>query len=282
MNENRILLCGLPASGKTTFLAALWHLVSQREVPTTLSLGAWPKHREYLNELSRKWSRFVPFDRTPTDEVQEISIHLKDGTTHIDLHVPDMSGETWEALWSTRSCGDDAAKWAQTASGIMLFLHADRIRPPLEIMTCKEMAEASGETPPQTNPTPWSPESSPTQVILVDIIQSLTLPPLGSNGRRLAVMISAWDKAEDAGMTPDDYLRVHLPLLQQFLCCSGSFSKVKVFGVSALGGDLDSKTDSDRLKAEDVPSKRIRVVEGDHMDALHDLTIPVQWLIARG
>jgi hypothetical protein len=267
----------LPASGKTTFLAALWYLLSQREIPTALTLGALPQNRAYLNELSGKWSRFIPFERTP-DEVQEISMRLKDGTTGIDLHVPDMSGETWEAIWSTRLCAEHAAKWAQTACGIMFFLHADKIRPPLDIMTCNAMGEAAGKAQTDGNVTPWSPDNSPTQVILVDILQALIMPPLGSYGRRLAVIISAWDKADDAGVTPKKYLQVHLPLLHQFLEYSGTFSDVKVFGVSAQGGDLESAEDAERLKAEDMPSKRIRVVEGEHTH--HDLTIPIQWLMA--
>jgi hypothetical protein len=267
----------LPASGKTTFLAALWYLLSQREIPTALTLGPLPQNRVYLNELSRKWSRFIPFERTP-DEVQEISMQLKDGPVDIDLHVPDMSGETWEAVWSTRLCAEHAAKWAQTARGIMLFLHSEKIRYPLDLMNYKAMGEAAGQTQEDANLTTWSPDNAPTQVVLVDILQTLTTSPLGNCGRRLAVILSAWDKAEETGMKPDKYLQVHFPLLYQFLQYSGNFYEVKVFGVSALGGDLESTEDAKRLKAEDMPSKRIGVVDGDHTH--HDLTVPIQWLIA--
>ena len=277
MSQNNLLLCGLPASGKTTFLAALWYLLSQKEILAALTLGALPQNRVYLNELSRKWSRFIPFERTP-DEVQEISMQLKDGPVDIDLHVPDMSGETWEAVWSTRLCAEHAAKWAQAARGIMLFLHAEKIDHPLDIMNYKAMVEAAGQTQEGADLTAWSPDNAPTQVVLVDILQALSMPPLGSYGRRLAVIISAWDKAQDMGMTPDKYLRIHFPLFHQFLHCSGNFSKVKVFGVSAQGGDLESTEDAKRLEAEDVPSKRIRVVEDDLTH--HDLTVPIQWLMA--
>lgn len=277
MNQNNILLCGLPASGKTTFLAALWFLLFNDEIPTALKLGAFPNHREYLNSLSAQWSRFRRIEHTPMEEVQEISIQLKDGIVDLELHVPDMSGETWEAVWSTHLCAEHAAKWAQVASGIMVFLHADKIRPPLDIMTCKAMVEAAGQTRTAGNLIPWSPDTAPTQVVLVDILQALTMPPLGIPGRRLAVIISAWDKAEAPGRTPYNYLQGHLPLFHQFLQCSENFSDVKVFGVSAQGGDLDSPEDTERLQAIDVPSERIKVVDGDRTH--HDLTVPLQWLM---
>lgn len=278
MNQTHVLLCGLPASGKTTFLAALWYLLFHREIPTALTLGSLPRHREYLNNLSSQWSRFSPIDHTPTEEVQEISLELRDGTVEVDLRVPDLSGETWEAVWSTRLCSKFAAKWAQDSSGIMLFLHSDKIILPHDIMNWRAMDNAAGQTPTTDKIIPWSPDKTPTQVVLVDILQALTMPPLGSYGRKLAVIISAWDKAEDMQITPNKYLQVHLPLLHQFLKYSGIFSDINIFGVSAQGGDFESAEDAERLKAEDVPSNRIKVVDADHVD--HDLTLPIQWLMS--
>jgi hypothetical protein len=48
MNKKNILICGLPASGKTTFIAALWYLLSNREISTALKLGSLPEERIYL------------------------------------------------------------------------------------------------------------------------------------------------------------------------------------------------------------------------------------------
>ncbi len=280
MNKQKVLICGLPSSGKTTFLAALWHLISLEEIPTALTLRSLPKNREYLNSLSKNWCRFIQFDRTLTDELQEISLQLKDNTTEIDLNVPDMSGEIWlEDVWKNRSFTDKTAEWAQGDSGVMLFLHADKIRPPIDIMNYNAMVEATGKTPVDGELSAWSAKNSPTQVVLVDILQTLVMPPIGNKGRRLVVVISAWDKAEDKGETPDSFLRVELPLLHQFLRYSGCYSDIKIFGVSALGGDLESPEDAERLKSEDVPSKRIRVVSDNYTQ--HDLTVPIHWLISK-
>lgn len=279
MSRKKILLCGLPESGKTTFLAALWYLLTSNDaVKTELSLGSFPINRKYLNRLAEKWCRFIKIDRTITGEVQEVILHLKDETSDVDLHMPDMSGETWSTLWATRMCAPHVAEWSQSALGIMLFMHADKINLPIDIISRNESAKVLGEPPIASDFAPWAPENSPTQVVLVDILQLLTLPPLGRRGRKLAVIISAWDKADGSGLTPEEYLQAHLPLLHQFLQCSSIFSEVKVFGVSAQGGDLDLRIDNVRLKAEDEPSRRIRMVE-DH-GSKHDLTVPIKWLMA--
>ena len=78
-------------------------------------------------------------------------------------------------------------------------------------------------------------------------------------------------------LDPEEYLHSNLPLLHQFLQSSGNFSEVKIFGVSAQGGDIKSTKDLQKLKDENTPSKRIKVVDGTNVT--HDLTLPIQWLM---
>ena len=78
---------------------------------------------------------------------------------------------------------------------------------------------------------------------------------------------------------PEVYVEKHLPLLHQFLHSSGLFSQVNIYGVSALGGDLDISAELESLKDENTPSNRIKVVEGRKTH--HDLTVPIQQLILK-
>jgi len=279
VNRKNILLCGLPHSGKTTFLAALWYLLFHEEIPTALKRRSLPQKRDYLNQISQKWAKFIEIDRT--EIVKEITIPLIYKNTDVDLCVPDMDGETWTRVWASRFCDPHTAEWIKNASGILLFLHAEKIHPPVDIDTLNEMAGQYKQPPSgneekiiKTAEIPWDAEKSPTQVVLVDILQTLALPPIGDRGRRVAVIISAWDKAADAGLAPEEYLRVHASLLHQFLCFSGLFSRIKYYGVSALGGDIKDE----RIKSEAIQSKRIRVVE-EGQPTGHDLTVPIQWLM---
>lgn len=278
MIKTNVLICGLPSSGKTTFLAALWHLIFHKEIDSGLFFRSLPENREYLNQISDKWRRFIEIAHTPTSEFQEITLKLKDEKDEIDLLMPDMSGESWKAIWTTRLCTEELSKWIKDDANIMLFLHADNIIPPIEIMDLNAMA-AEGDFSSEKEFKQWSPDNSPTQVILVDILQTLSMPPIGKRNRKLAVLVSAWDIAEDMGKSPVEYLEIHFPLLYQYLKYSNDFSEFKVYGVSAQGGDLKSPTDTKVLKAENIPSKRIRVVADDCIG--HDLTLPIKWLMVQ-
>jgi stage III sporulation protein SpoIIIAA len=50
------LIIGLPETGKTTFLAALWHVVTSEEVNESLRLERLHGDSKYLNEISAKWA----------------------------------------------------------------------------------------------------------------------------------------------------------------------------------------------------------------------------------
>jgi len=279
VSEKKILISGLPGSGKTTFFAALWHLLSEHEVPIALSLSKLPENREYLNKLSAKWRVHTEVDRTPTDELREIHLALKnDRGEELELYAPDVSGETWKGLWTDRSCTTKIAEWSKEACGVMLFLHADNIDAPVDVPTYISMA---GGTPQDSGVTTgWDPTDAPTQVILVDILQSLSRLPLCNNARNLVVVISAWDKAAEMGQTPEQFIEFNLPLLYQYLRCSGDFTQFNIFGVSALGGDPKLPADSERMKAENIPAKRIQVVNSSiELPSKHDLTLPIQWLL---
>lgn len=296
MNSSNILICGLPSSGKTSFIAALWYLLNEEEQETTLKLVKLPNNRVYLNSLSADWCRCKEVQRTKISEVQEIAMHLRMASTgeELELHAPDMDGERWRELWSTRSCAENAANWSSTASGIILFIHAEKIRQPIPIDICDDVAEAdkggsmetenvksddvqsAAEAP--VEETEWDAEESPTQVMLIDILQSLSSPPLASGGRPLSIVVSAWDKAEATGLTPEAWLKAYLPMLHQYLLSSGSYPVHKIYGVSALGGDLAEPEELKGLEEIDAPSLRIKVVEGS---ATHpDLTAPLRWLMS--
>jgi hypothetical protein len=67
-------------------------------------------------------------------------------------------------------------------------------------------------------------------------------------------------------------------MLYQYLEYNTKFKKIKIFGISALGGDLEENEDLSRLKDENIPSNRVIVADGDQKGK--DLTIPIEWLIS--
>ena len=77
MVEKSVIVIGLPGSGKTTFLAALWHVISAREIPTalrfdTLAVG----EQTHLNRIAARWRDAIVQDRTESGGAKLVGINL--------------------------------------------------------------------------------------------------------------------------------------------------------------------------------------------------------------
>ncbi|OGB06619.1 MAG: hypothetical protein A3E23_24840 [Burkholderiales bacterium RIFCSPHIGHO2_12_FULL_65_48] len=285
MTAHDIVVLGLPGSGKTTFLAALWHLLTSDEVETRLSLVSLQAGESaHLNEIAALWRRARVQERTLHAGDRTVTMSLRNGAApKFQLSFPDLAGESFQRMWETRECAPEVAASLRSAN-VLLFIHADKIKAPGWIADDAEDAEAAGLPPEPGKPVSWNARMAPTQVKLVDLLQSLQAPPLETGARSVAIVLSAWDKAAGAGMLPDEYLTAHLPLLRQYL--SHGLNKawtVRVFGISAQGGVYDeagkpSKDEAQRIREMDVPSQRIAVVSAEGQS--HDLTEPLQWFLA--
>lgn len=285
MTAHDIVVLGLPGSGKTTFLAALWHLLTSNEVETKLSLVTLQAGESaHLNEIASLWRRAKVQERTMQAGDRTVTMSLRNGTTpEFRLSFPDLAGEAFQQMWETRECAPEVAA-SMRSSNVLLFIHADKIKAPGWIIEDVEDAEAAGLPVEVSKPVPWNARLAPTQVKLVDLLQLLQAPSLDGGVRSVSIVLSAWDKAVGAGMSPDQYLSEHLPLLRQYVAHGLNKAwKVKVFGVSAQGGEYDEtgkprKDDAQRIREMDVPSERISVVSAEGLS--HDLTEPLQWLLA--
>lgn len=281
----KVMVCGLPYSGKSTFIGALWHLLDSGEATTSLEYDALPEDRERLNFLANKWRRCEPMDRTEISDAKLVELKVKMDGEQLSIVLPDASGETWREMWEDRSCNHDILELARESVGVLLFAHVDMIDVPLPVVIATEQAEIldGGNTDASEQRTkavgkvvPYTPDKAPTQTKLVDILQLLAKPPLASTrARRLAVVLSAWDIAEEEGRDPVKYAETYFPLLYQYLQFSNDYEDVNIYGISALGGNLPQ--DAEKLRAVTKQSDRIRVVESDH--ASNDLTRPLAWIL---
>jgi hypothetical protein len=274
-NNSKILMLGLPNSCKTTFIGALWYLVSNREVDTSLAYESLPGERTYLNKLSFQWAQCEEVNRTPVGSNEIAEINLSKNEKKLTLLFPDLSGEIWSSVWENRACSSEIVSLVSDCEGILLFIHSDEYILPLPVVEQVAQSRLMGEKVDGKEENSYSPSNVPTQVKIVDILQLLAQNPFGSKKNRLTVMLSAWDLAQDVGKTPENYLRYTFPLLDQYLISRNDYCEFKVYGISALGGDI--KTNSDSLLDCNKPSERIKVVDGTGIS--HDLTLPLEWLM---
>jgi hypothetical protein len=262
-----ILTLGLPESGKSTYLGALYYLLRKR-ADERLQLASDPKERDYLQELENHWLRFRAFERSTHPGAREIQLDLRGPSTgEVSLSIPDISGESYNHLWEDGIWSTSVRELAASADGIMLFLRPAKLKVP-------ELIDVS--LPPQedgSQPVDWKAEMSPTQSVICDLLE-LIGNERSSPVESIAVVVAAWDTATDLGVEPAKWLELQVPLLWQWLSAQEDPFRFQVFGISAQGGDVDDEETRKRL-AEN-PDPLTRVLDGPGADGLLD---PLLWLL---
>ncbi|WP_371184519.1 TRAFAC clade GTPase domain-containing protein [Xanthomonas sacchari] len=292
-----ISIIGLPGSGKTTFLAALWELVNERRVTKLLAFDSiGDNDHTYLRRIVTVWRRATEQARTSLTGLSAVKMNLKDSAGKVvEIAVPDAPGEDFRAMWEDRELGRVLGD-SLADGNIMLLLNGDKVKAPAWVTERAAQRKATGKQKAETLPRDWHPSLAPTQVQLVDLLQLISHAPVGPSGRKIVVMISAWDKVEGERLTPDAFLRQKLPLLAQYLEAARDNWTAQVYGVSAQGGEYDGNEanaqpldaespkkkgkngrDAERLREVDIAANRIRLVFGERES--NDLTEPLRWLM---
>ena len=291
--ESQLLALGFPEAGKTTFLAALWHLAESEEIAEALCLERLPADAEYLNGIKNGWIRCQKVKPTIPGKEEFPSLWLRDrgGGPIGQVHFPDLSGEFFKRAWVNRRWSSQYDKIVAASNSILLFINPSKVRDPHTIADVAKIGKAvldageglvSEQTTPSITESPaaavekWEPEKAATQVQLVELLQYVDWRMHTGRPIRIAVVISAWDlvaQRKTGGITPDLYLERRLALVDQFLKSNFERFQARVYGISAQGGELPD--DYTRLMKYEHASERIRV-DGPNC-AKHDITEPLRW-----
>jgi double-GTPase-like protein len=276
---SRLLMLGLRGSGKTTYLAALWHYLESAELQGGLSVPQLQPDRDYLNKLRNSWLALWAVGRTSSRAPSEISLCLQDRATerNIEISLPDISGELFRLQWANRKAPSAYIEHAKGCTGAFLFIHPKEIKRTHTIRPPVDSGERIGEEDlrriaPAEH---WSSEQSGTQVQLVDILQLLLRLRESDQPVKVAVIVSAWDLVRGR-VSPAEWLDNRMPLLSQFLLANRNRFGSEVFAVSAQGGDL--VTDRARLLGASVPSTRCHAMRGLSLDSV-SIAAPLGFLL---
>jgi len=269
----RQLIVGMPESGKSTFIAALRHLLLSGTISTELTLTRLADEERHLNDLETDWLELKEVQRTKPATEGWVEFHVKDAASGTEsvLLVPDLRGETFEQPACSGLCQDHLYEAVIDASGIALFTSAEREDDALMISDLGDLLDDRGEVA-FNEAGSFDPYGMPEEVKIVEFLQMANRRPLLPKRRRVALMASAWDVIP-SGRTPEAWLTEKRPMLAQFLQYNPELWDLRVYGVSAQGGRLPQ--DRKRLKSM-KPAERIRIV--GHGAKPHDLTAPLRWL----
>lgn len=279
-----VSIIGLPESGKTTLLAAIWHMVREAGSVTALKFdGLSQGNYEHVSALAKRWRAGKRQQRTQTSGMKVVSMRLKTAQGRsVEVSFPDMPGEDFSGMWEKREV-DQAIVGTLEAAAIVLIINGDTIKFPAWIVEQMAIAKGVGIDPAEADLVDWSPHLAPTQVQVVELLQFLMTGDLFVGPRRLAVLLSAWDEVEGDGLSPEEILSTKLPLLDQYLRNGRDPWTWRVWGVSAQGGVYEDQDKDEQLEATaalrdlDRPSDRIKVV--DEKTESTDITLPLEWLI---
>lgn len=279
-DESKLLMLGFRGSGKTTFLAALWHYLESSEIDDRLSIPTLQPDRDYLNAARNNWLALNPVGRTSMRMTTNVSLSLLDKETHarIQISVPDPSGESFHLQWATRKAPKTYIAFARECTGAFLFIHPDDIKRTQVIKPVStekldgDIDSGTAKIVPSIN---WTPTQSSTQVQLVDVLQLLLRMREKETLMRVAVIISAWDVVRGK-IPPAIWLERRMPLLSQVIHANPDRLASEVFGISAQGGDL--MADRAALLKATFPSFRCKAVQGSSLDPVA-LTAPLQFLL---
>lgn len=128
-----VVFAGYGATGKTTFLAALWHSVLDEDASGTLKLEKiFEGDRDYINRRQEEWLKYNEVRRTRVDHDQPIQLSLRDRQSGrlFQLGIPDLSGETFRVQFEERRASSVLIDALTHAAGIALFVNPKKVEDP--------------------------------------------------------------------------------------------------------------------------------------------------------
>jgi hypothetical protein len=274
-------MLGFPESGKTTFLAALWHVLSTGDVPGSLRLGSIAGDKAHLKAIHEAWLACETAVHTSREATEVVEFDLLAGSEKSGrLVIPDLAGDLLADYMAARIWPADFDTSVRSASAVLVFVNAGNVNEGVRTEDAIEWTAGVAEAKDRTNaeagehlaqgPTlDFDPTSLPTQVMVVDLLQQLRAR---AGNTRIGVVISAWDVAHDHP-TPAGWLAKRLPILSQYLGYHAPATPM--FGVSAQGGKFPDE--SKAMAAIARPSDRIQVTDGTSGD--HDISRPLRVLL---
>jgi hypothetical protein len=271
--QPRLALIGMPQTGKSTFLGALWALI-QSPLEQSVSEASFSGDRSYIQRLAEQVARGEEIDRTGVDTNEAMAVELAFGSLgSADVLIPDTSGESLRVLVEQHLWHPRLRAACEDATAIALFVHPARLRAPQPMSL---LAGFDGEQ--AADPAPEAVafdvhEHAATAAELIDVFENVTELCRERWPIRLAVIVSAWDRV-DGEPTPHEWMATRLPAVLATIESNPDIAALEVFGVSAQGGPLEVR--EELLARGEICD---RVYAFDRAGRPVSLVAPVRWAI---
>lgn len=295
MTAAAIAVLGLSDAGKSTWLGSLCDVLETapaerltslefdglpdvfrelRSLRDVLNSGAYPRHTVFSHNSNLSFPLKWTSERKEEPIVLDVSDYSGERVArlyHKELH-------TWDAGWEERA----------SRTRVALLLRADDIRR-LARRTEETVSGGVQLIPAEHLPVDGSADRHPpTALALIEAMQAMRAWRGIGVGRRpepsserVAVLLTAWDKVSDASrqVGPTAFLESNAPLLAAWLRSNLHPNDVRVYGLSATGGDLGDQLHAKRVREVGIAS--VAYVEaGSPPQHYRDVALPLEWLLS--
>jgi Double-GTPase 1 len=317
--SDRVVLAGLPATGKTSYLALLFHAIVE-ERADGLSLGRFDDDREHITEVSDVLLASRVADHTTMNDEQDVTLSLKYQEVDFVLDVPDLSGETWEHALVDRRWPASLDEDVADATGFLVFVHCQEINDGLTIVEAEQATAAivGDDDAPIDEPGTVIADTDASdgdlddgdlddgdlddgdldnddlddndldqddeeqkckQLTQVSLVELIQFFAAVSPRPIRVGIVISAWDLEPKSLKPKLWLTKNVPMLAQFLQANGDEVEAAVWGVSAQGADLSDEVVRESYRDKD-PIDRARVVAAD--GAHVGVAAPLLWVLRPG
>ena len=266
-------MAGMPGSGKTTYLASLWTLLSEGCVSTMYKkeVDVMPEDCATLNQIAQEILSYKDIERTKIGEKVKLSIPLKDENgADVFLRIPDLAGEVFRNLVEDRQLPKETVSRLREADCILFFTYYKNMSYEKRIVDGSydtvnreytndenKDKQTSAGLDNQINKKRDANESEVVELLL----SLLELLKKSKKSVNIRFIMSAWDMVEKEygnEILPEEFAEKKFPLLYQCIYSNQDRMNFEFWGVSAIGGNLADRDDIKRIQSEE--SKAIKVV----------------------
>lgn len=282
MSTTTCMIAGLPGSGKSTYIGALWyclrHSVKDRRPKLIADNNNLPDDISVLNRLGDAYKAMKLINRTNSNENESVQINLIDVETEksIQVEVPDFLGETFRDLVELKE-SELLNEWVDKAESLVYFI-SDVSVGEFEDDEGPEDDEAGA---PAKDIPPFNITSISSAAMNIMVLKNLLAK---KKFKKIVIVLSLWDKMTDNGTkpkNPEDYLEENSPALYHFIV--SNIQNVSIIGLSAQGREYP-KDDEEQYAAikkevrQQTNNGRRSFVE-DGSEIIYDLSIPLYLLL---
>ena len=282
MSITKCMIAGLPGSGKSTYIGALWYCLMHPEKIEGIKMVADKMNLAddltVLNRLSDAYKYVKLIDRNYSDQNETVQINLKvaDSDTRLQVEIPDFLGENFRDLVELKE-SELVSEWLKDTDTLVYFMN--EVTPP----------EFEDDHGPEDDESPMPAKEVPQFSIKTISAVAMNIMVLKcllnkKSFKKVVIVLSWWDQKTNNGSTknnPQEYLKDNSPALFNFI--QYHIPNFEIIGLSAQEQEYPTKDQENyeatkkEIKAKTREGKRSFVEIGDEI--VHDLSLPLYLLI---